>query len=298
METTLAQQFVQYVHEDLLQIKQPHFDIAFRLKEAKDLNYAEELGFANIYDLAETEFGFKRSSCAAYIAVCENFMDGTHVKECFANFSYSQLCEMLSLSFYDRTLIKPTMTVRQIREWKRDHKFVFADGAYAMYGSLSEKQKQAYENLQEKKKQERKQQREEKFVQTSGQMEVQSEAFPYENLQNFEKNIVVTPVSTVSTRPLLGLKNREQRAEFLDNYKSWGIWLSVPELNLTCYKYKFSNGAEVIVSESSCYSETHISQRGVLRRYHLINDKITFFDLSGIAKTYVLDYMTEYAKEI
>lgn len=297
METTLAQKFVQYVHEDLLQIKQPHFDIAFRLKEAKDLNYAEELGFANIYDLAEKEFGFKRSSCAAYIAVCENFMSGMQVKQRFENFSYSQLCEMLALDLYDRSLIKPTMTVRQIREWKKNHKFVTtSDGRYMMYADLSAKEKQLYD---ERCAKDGKTKEVSESVQTSGQTEEQSETLPDEDLQNFEKNVVVAPVTTVAKRPLLGLKNKQERSEFLDNYKTWGVWLSVPELNLTCYKYKFANGHEVVVSESSCYFENYIGgQRGCLRRYHVINDKITFFDLSGVAKTYVLDYMTEFAKEI
>lgn len=295
MTETLAQSFVRYVHEDLLQIKQPHFDIAFRLCEAKRLGYAEELGFANIYELSEKEFGFKRSSTAAYVAVAERFMSGMQLQERFDNFSFSQLVEMLPLSSYDASRISSDMTVKQIRQWRKDHKFVeLADGSYGMYGSLSEKQKLAYDDLQEKKKQERKQQREDRFVQTSGQIENVSE-----DLQDFEKDVVVEPQKEVVKSNRLGLKNKAEREAWLENYKDWGVWLSVPELNLTCYKYKFANGHEVVVSESSCFCENYIGgKRGCLLRYHVINDKITFFDLSGVAETYVLDYMTEYAKEI
>ncbi len=115
MNETLAQAFVRYVHEDLLQVKQPHFDIAFRLSEAKNFGYAEELGYANIYELSEAEFGFKRSSTVAYISVCENFMTGMHLLPRYDGYSFSQLVELLPMDDVDRRQIAPTMTVKQIR---------------------------------------------------------------------------------------------------------------------------------------------------------------------------------------
>lgn len=153
---TLAQAFVRYVHEDLLQIKQPHFDIAFRLHEAKRLNYPEELGYKDIYELAEMEFGFKRSSTAAYIAVCEEFMKSDknfidyqmQVNHLWTAFSFSQLVELLPMDYYDRRNITPNMTIKQIREWRRDHKFVtLANGDRVLYGELNDKQRKAYEEF-------------------------------------------------------------------------------------------------------------------------------------------------------
>ena len=297
MSETLAQSFVRYINEDLLQIKQPHFDIAFRLAEAKKYGYAEELGYKDIYELSEVEFGFKRSSTAAYIAVAETYgirnVNSSEAPEYWSAFSYSQLVEMLPLSGYDRTRITPDMTIKQIRKYKQDHKFVvLEDGAYVMYGEMSDKQKTAYEEYKARQKVEK------QSVQTSGQEDIETAV---DDLQNFVKDILVHSNVSVAKSSLLNLKNKTEREKFLDSYKSWGVWLSVPELELTCYKYKFANGDELVVSESySYYGDCYKADKKVLSvRFHLRdNGKRNFFDLSGIAKTYVLDYMTNKSKEI
>lgn len=295
MSETLAQSFVRYINEDLLQIKQPHFDIAWRLREAKQLNYPQELGYADIYELSEIEFGFKKSSTAAYIAIATEFMNYSDmsVRDSYQAFSYSQLVEMLPLSAYDRIRITPDMTVKQIRKYKQDHKFVtLENGMLTMYGELSDKQKTAYAEYKERQKAEK------HSVQTSGQEDVET---AIANLQDFDKNISVTSNGPVSKSSYLNLKNKTEREKFLDSYKSWGVWLSVPELDLTCYKYKFANGDELVVSESySYYGDCYKADKKALSvRYHLRdNDKRNFFDLSGIAKTYVLEYMTNKSKEI
>ncbi len=294
MSETLAQSFVRYIHEDLRQIKQPHFDIAWRLREAKQLNYAEELGYANIYELSEIEFGFKKSSTAAYIAIAETFMDShMHVEAEWQQYSYSQLVEMLALDPYDRTRINPEMTIKQLRKYKQDHKFVtLENGDYVMYGELNDKQKAAYADFKERQKEEK------QSVQTSGQENVEAAVT---NLQDFDKNLTVTSSGPVAKSSLLRLRNKAEREQFLDGYKLWGVWLPVPELDLICYKYKFANGDELVVTESYCYcSDCYNDDKKVLQvRYHLRdNDKRNFFDLSGTAKTYVLEYMTNKSKEI
>lgn len=302
MIKSFAESFVQYVHEDLAQIKAPHFDIAARLAEAKRLNYADELGYKDIYELSEVEFGFKRSSTAAYIAVAEEYgvrINSVEAPGRWSQFSFSQLVEMLPLDDYDRGLIKPEMTVKQIREWRQNHKFVvLEDGDCVMYGELSEKQRREYADYKERQKAECGAGKSEidDFVQTSGQEKCN---MADANLQDFEKDVVVQSAKAVAKSVLLGLKNRQQREEFVNSYKDWGVWLSVPELNLTCYKYKFANGHEIVVSVYSAYVDYGIHQcREELRRYHVIDDKRTFFDLTGVPLTYVLNYMTEFAKEI
>lgn len=296
MSETLAQSFVRYIHEDLRQIKQPHFDIAFRLAEAKKFGYAEELGYKDIYELSEIEFGFKRSSTAAYISVAETYgiytVNSSQAPGAWALFSFSQLVEMLPLSSYDRMCIRSDMTVKQIRKYKQDHKFVtLENGDYVMYGELTDKQKANYEEYRERKKAEN------KSVQTSGQENVETAVV---NLQDFDKNLSAVSNGPVAKSSLLNLKNKSERENFLSEYKSWGVWLSVPELELTCYKYKFANGDELVVSESYYWTDPHYYHKNkhLKVRYHLLNKERQFFDLSGIAKTYVLEYMTNKSKEL
>ena len=37
--------------------------------------------------------------------------------------------------------------------------------------------------------------------------------------------------------------NGDKRREFLKNYKEWGVWLTVPELGQTYYKYELPDGS-------------------------------------------------------
>ena len=45
------------------------------------------------------------------------------------------------------------------------------------------------------------------------------------------------------------LSNHKKRTAFIQDFKSWGVWFTQPELNLTYYKYDLSDGSRLIVME-------------------------------------------------
>lgn len=49
----------------------------------------------------------------------------------------------------------------------------------------------------------------------------------------------------------LSLKNDTERLDFLKMYKCWGVWLELPELNLTFYKCDLDNGDFIVVTENT-----------------------------------------------
>ena len=62
--------------------------------------------------------------------------------------------------------------------------------------------------------------------------------------------------------PIPKLKNNEQRKEWLNNYRSWGIWYKDEHIGATYYRYQFENSAVLIVEEyenESEYTGTYIS---------------------------------------
>lgn len=83
-------------------------------------------GFKNISEYGEKVLGFKKSSTANYIAICERFsvhkdekptaqlMDG------FSNFSYGQLSVMLALPEEKVKEVTPDKTCKEIREMKKE----------------------------------------------------------------------------------------------------------------------------------------------------------------------------------
>lgn len=55
--------------------------------------------------------------------------------------------------------------------------------------------------------------------------------------------------------PLPELKNNDQRKEWLNNYRSWGVWYKDEHTGATYYRYRFDNGADLIAEEYECESK-------------------------------------------
>ena len=56
------------------------------------------------------------------------------------------------------------------------------------------------------------------------------------------------------------LKNNDQRKEWLENYRDWGIWYKDEHIGATYYRYQFDNGTVLIVEEyENEYTGTYIS---------------------------------------
>lgn len=107
--------------------------IGFLLREVKEYRYYEEGSYQDVYAYAEHELGFKRSSKKNFIAIAENFgvneytyggqlhrEQTMHLQPKYEKFNYSQLVELLAMSERQRQLAKPDMTVKQLRELKKE----------------------------------------------------------------------------------------------------------------------------------------------------------------------------------
>lgn len=45
------------------------------------------------------------------------------------------------------------------------------------------------------------------------------------------------------------LKNQNERKSFVENYKAWGLWFEVPEVEMKYYRYVLPDGVQIIASE-------------------------------------------------
>jgi len=68
--------------------------------------------------------------------------------------------------------------------------------------------------------------------------------------------------------PLPKLKNNDQRKEWLNNYRSWGIWYKDEHIGATYYRYQFENGATLIVEE--CENESEYTGTYISSYFHLV----------------------------
>jgi len=124
-------------------IKQAMYDaaksfvyIGFLLWEVKEYKHYLEKGYGDVYEYAEIELGFKKTTTKNFINVAETFGNKYYKKDAniyggailptmylqpeYKDFNYSQLCEMLAMSEKKRALVSPNMTIKQIREIKRE----------------------------------------------------------------------------------------------------------------------------------------------------------------------------------
>lgn len=73
----------------------------------------------NVYEWAELRFGFKKTTTATLIGVCNRFGEyKQHLKKEFELYNFTQLTEMLPIPNELLSFITPDMTVKQIRDFK------------------------------------------------------------------------------------------------------------------------------------------------------------------------------------
>lgn len=103
-----------------------------------------------------------------------------------------------------------------------------------------------------------------------------------------------------SENTYLTLKNDKERLAFLSLYETWGIWLEVPELNMSFYRCDLNNGDFILVTKCPCfmtknytyyeyyqknqYFETRIVKQGTSPDYY-------GYSPSGMSEASFLSYM-------
>ena len=181
--------------------------------------YTAKWEYVNIYDYAEGVLGLKRTTTKNLMAVSRTYCGGTAILNSrWEKYSYSQLVEMLPLTYDERLKISEDMTVKQIRERKQNASGQTSDrdaGVEVLPGQVS-------------------------IDESTG--EVKNEE-PKETVAVAPQTKVIESIATETDcwSPLAGLdlKNDKEREEWLKNYASWGLYLEVPDLKLRYYRYRF-----------------------------------------------------------
>lgn len=134
-ERELARASARYILTDLNNIRSNYIRLGFHLYECSKMKYYEDFGYATMEEFCEKNFGLDKTAVSRCINVClefsqkENYRNGTKSGECllrvddkWSKYNYSQLCEMLPLTDEQRYQIKPEMSIKQIREFKKNLK--------------------------------------------------------------------------------------------------------------------------------------------------------------------------------
>lgn len=126
---------VKYIFTDMTDIRRHYIRLGFHLNEFDNRLGYWDFGFATLYDFCEANLGLDKGAVSRCINVYREFNAKDDCKrignyeshgramdlsERWKDYSYTQLCEMLPLTEDQRKKLTPDMTVKQIREYKKN----------------------------------------------------------------------------------------------------------------------------------------------------------------------------------
>lgn len=99
----------------------------------------------------------------------------------------------------------------------------------------------------------------------------------------------------------LNLRNKEEREQWLQDFRKWGVWLDVPEVNKTFYRFNFKNGCAIVVEVGIEYWDSYSTERGKSHEkisYSIIDSDHKQFNSQGDSFTMVIQWLTKNSKEL
>lgn len=133
-ECDAARTSLKYILADMNDIRERYIRLGFHLSEFQSYKYYYDFGYTSMEDFCAANLGLDRSAVSRCINVYLAFNASKSVTyenglkkvgsameldDRYKEYSYSQLCEMVSMKEEERKQITPDMTIRQIRELKK-----------------------------------------------------------------------------------------------------------------------------------------------------------------------------------
>lgn len=305
----------EYIAVDIRDIKTSYIRLGFHLCECQRNKYYMDFGYDSLADYAGANFGLEKCALSRCVkvfkkfslrqgGVCKMFLDDR-----YKDYSYSQLCEMVSMNDVQLQKIKPSMTVKEIRELKRQARkndSEFHDAISQLSSLLAAKKKDGAGTVEPEQK------IHEGKVATSQLPDPEClDDVPDAEYQELdpEEKVATSQLSNPDSEPQLqenepdhtqpdlpALKNNDQRKDWLRSYKDWGLWYRDDHINVDYYKFDFDNGARLIVEmyhrKATKYRDAHDEYY-----YHLLRHPDSEFERFPDSETVLLDFFKDLQKK-
>lgn len=123
-----AESYLMRIYDDMREVKHGFIRLAFHLNEIKKCEYYKAAGYGDFYEFCEVNYGLDKTKVKRYIEIWYRFAMRENGGSCpkmfidekYADYNYSQLCEMVSMKHPEK--VKPNMTIKEIRELKKSEK--------------------------------------------------------------------------------------------------------------------------------------------------------------------------------
>lgn len=121
---------LKYLREDTADLKKRYIALGFHLNEFCNNKYYKDFGYDNLNDFCYDNLGLDKTAISRCMGVWFRFAKRNEVggavtmfiDEKYSGYNYTQLTEMLPLTDEQIIKIKPDMTCKQIREYKKSLK--------------------------------------------------------------------------------------------------------------------------------------------------------------------------------
>lgn len=121
------QDSVGIIYDELHKTRKSFIKIGWYLKHIHEKKMYAEDGYSNIYEFAQDKFNISQATTTRFINLCIEFSighDSPELDEKYLDFSVSQLFEMIPLKQEEKAQITADMTVKEIREVKKESKSI------------------------------------------------------------------------------------------------------------------------------------------------------------------------------
>lgn len=119
-----AKSSFEYIRDDIADIKKRYIALGYHLSEFDKNEYFKEYGYSNLDEFVLVNFNIDKKALSRILSVYYKFSEPykIYVSERYSEYSYSQLCEMVSLKDDELKSVTPKMTIREIRDYKKSLK--------------------------------------------------------------------------------------------------------------------------------------------------------------------------------
>lgn len=312
---------LEIIKDESFRIQKSFVKIGWYLKHIRDNKLYKEDGYASIYECAADQFGYSQSTVSRFINICEKFSknhDSPEIDGKYTGFDKSQMIEMLPMEPELLEKVTPDMTVKQIREIKSADKekndtsipadddipgqtSIEKDFPEYMPGNQSVEQK--ISESHPVKECEADNSSIEILALQEEDCVVDGEYREVEEQKSVDETITMSQ-DVESIRP--NMKMKETAAEWLNNYKSWGLWYHDEHIDVNYYKFDFSDGSRLIVSEYPQRVSFYDGELADEHYYHLLErnkkgyGKVVYdekYRYNSDGKAYIVDFLENLQKK-
>ncbi len=329
---------IEIIKDESFRVQKSFVKIGWYLKHIRDNELFKEDGYASIWECAADQLGYSQATVSRFINICEKFSKNHNSPELdvkYAGFDKSQMIEMLPMEPEQLEKITPEMTVKQIREVKAGDKTLKEPepeteedipGQTSIEKDFPEYMpKEQEEDLEEVKTEVYATSHKEAETYCSpeaGMLSDETEIIDgeYQEIEKLEEmpvaeenlstyglpNVSVQEPEELIQSELPMLKNNDQRKEWLEQYKEWGLWYRDENIDVNYYKYDFKDGSRLVVAEypqRQCYWKKnkiedeyfyHLLQVGKEGYEFKYNEK---YRASTDSETYLVEFLKNLQKK-